>query len=144
MMRSDGRIVTRTRLPEDVIVKAEVEAVARGVPLADHLGDVVAEELPGFIAEAVRAKLNRMGRLAAQIVGTGEAVPVVLGRLAAEHTAAHACPVETASTNGSAPVLRGTPNDFSSRPPSTLSIGASGRLMASTAHTKPDANGTSN
>ena len=95
MIRSDHRIVVRPRLPVGAVDEAQRAADERGVPLADFLGDVVAGQLPETLAELAREKLDRMGRLAA------------------EHTAAHGCPVEPTSTNGSAPaVYRGTLNDF--------------------------------
>jgi hypothetical protein len=93
-MRSDGRIVTRTRLPGEVIARAEAEATARGVPLADHLGDVVVEKLPGFIAEAVRARLAEVSGLAAEIVSGGESVPAVLGQLVATQMPEGVLPAE--------------------------------------------------
>ena len=95
MIRSDHRIVVRPRLPVGAVDEAQRAADERGVPLADFLGDVVAGQLPETLAELAREKLDRMGRLAA------------------EHTAAHGCPVEPTSANGSAPVVhRGTLNDF--------------------------------
>lgn len=125
-IRPDLRFVVGVHLPRDLLASAEEVARRAGLPVADLLGDLAAERLPGAIAEAARDQLAQDAAAARRIVRGRK-------RLAIPDSA-----------NGSAPAVhRGTPNDFSSRPPSTLSIGASGRLMASTAHTKPDANGTS-
>jgi len=96
MIRSDHRIVVRPRLPVGAVDEAQRAADERGVPLADFLGDVVAGQLPETLAELAREKLDRMGRLPA------------------EHSAAHGCSVETASTNGDAPAIarRSIPDAF--------------------------------
>ena len=133
MIRPDHRVVVRPRLPVAAVEEAQRAADERGVPLADFLGDVVAGQLPETLAELAREKLDRMGQLAT------------------EHTAAHVCrdtpqlvaEDQFSKRNAQQPKLLGAPDDFSSRPPSMPSIaGASGRVVASTAHTKPDVNGT--
>jgi hypothetical protein len=108
MIRPDHRIVVRPRLPVAAVEEAQRAADERGVPLADFLGDVVAGQLPETLAELAREKLDRMGRLAA------------------EHTAAHGCLVESAPTNGNAPAVhRGISDVLSSPTSSTPSIAVS-------------------
>ncbi len=66
VVRADGRVVTRVRLPVGLIERAEIDARRHGRPVPDYLGDVVAEALPQVLADAARAKLERMAALAAE------------------------------------------------------------------------------
>jgi hypothetical protein len=125
-IRPDLRFVVGVRLPRELVASAEEEAQRSGRPVADLLGDLAAERLPEAIAEAARDQLVRDAAAAQRIVR---------GQRRAERLDA------AESTNGSAPAVhRGTPDDLSFPLPSTLSIGASGRPMASAAHMKPDVN----
>jgi hypothetical protein len=71
MIRPDYRIVVRPRLSVAAVQEAQFAADARGVPLADYLGDLVADRLPDALAELARLKLDRMGRLAAEALVDG-------------------------------------------------------------------------
>jgi hypothetical protein len=71
MIRPDYRIVVRPRLSVAAVQEAQLAADARGVPLADHLGDLVADRLPDALAELARLKLDRMGQLAAEALADG-------------------------------------------------------------------------
>ena len=126
-IRSDLRFVVGVRLPRDLLASAEEEARRVGLPVADLLGDLAAERLPEAIAEAARDQLAQDAAAARRIVRGRKRLAIA------------------DSTNGSAPALhRGTSDDFSSRPPSPSmpSIRTSVRVSASTAHTKPDADGS--
>jgi hypothetical protein len=111
-------------LDDDLIVEVKAEACRRGAPVADTLCDLLAAELPDALREVLAAH-------------------VAEDRSSRNGHGSESQPVETASTNGDAPAIarQGTPNEVS-RPPSTPTIDASGRLAASTARTEPDADGS--
>ena len=133
----DGLVPLRARVRSEILDALHEEALTRRVPPGRLLAEMLAEFLPVAAADRVRRQIapGRPLRVVSGDVSKSDDTPVCR-----DAPTDHGTPEKQGTQQ---PELLGASDDSSSRRPSMPSIGASGRLMASTAHTKPDANGTS-
>jgi hypothetical protein len=117
-------VLTRLGIPGELLAELERRSELTKEPVEMVAQRLIASVLPEALAEAAR---DAFGHLAAKPDSSAALTD-------------HGTPEKQGTQQ---PELLGASDDFSSRPPSVPSVDVSVRLSASTAHTKPDANGTS-